>query len=90
MERPEWSIKEVGRRGQALYDERIRPVVETEENIGKHLTLDLLSGDYEMAERGVDSLLRLLERRPEGIRYRVRVGYNAPFGFHSGIKRTAA
>jgi len=90
MERPAGSMEKIGRQGQAFQDERIRPGVKAVENSGKHLTLELLSGDYAMAERGVDSLLRLLERRPAGSLYRVRVGHNAPSGFHSGIRRTAA
>ncbi len=87
MTEAQLDIQEIARRGQALYDERIRPLVETEANIGNHLTLDILTGDYEIADRGVESGVKLRERRPEGILYGVRIGYDAVYGYHHRPRR---
>ncbi|GEM_PF-3998234 len=37
-------------RGDDWYDNHIRPVVETDENISKMLILDIITGDYEIDE----------------------------------------
>ncbi len=48
----------LGRRARELY-ERLRLVVETPENIGKFIVLDVESGDYEADEQGIKSSRRL-------------------------------
>jgi len=42
------SSEEKWKRGNDLYDSRIRPLVETDENIGKLVQIDVETGDYEM------------------------------------------
>ena len=90
MTEAQLDIQEIARRGQALYDERIRPLVETEANVGKHLALDVPSGDYEIAERGIEASRRLRDRHPEGLFYRVRIGYDAVYGHHNHPRRLIA
>ena len=68
------AVEEIGRRGQALYDQRIRARVEPENN-GKFLVLDVETGDYEIDERHMAATKRLRARRPTGILYGIRIGY---------------
>ena len=48
---------------KALYEERLRDLLETEENIGKILVIDTASGDYEMDTDRVEAVLRLSRHR---------------------------
>ena len=41
------SAEEIGRRGQEIYETKLRSRVETEENIGKIISIDVDTGDYE-------------------------------------------
>src|SRR5207253_3307207 len=43
---PRFASEEVARRGKELYEQRLRPQVETDENIGKIISIDVESGDY--------------------------------------------
>ena len=69
---------EMGRRGQALYDQTIRAQVEAE-NRGKFLILDVNSGDYEIDAEDLIASKRLLARRPDAALYGVRVGHRAAY-----------
>ena len=75
---------EIGRRGQALYDQKIRPLVE-QENRGKFLILDVNTGDYEIDAEDLVACKRLLARRPDAELFGVRVGHRAAYrlGFSS-------
>lgn len=53
MGHPRFSLEEIGRRGQELYEQSIRPHVETEENIGKQIVIDIETGDYEIDDDGL-------------------------------------
>jgi hypothetical protein len=68
---------EISRIGAERYERELRAAVETEENLGKILVLDIESGDSEISvdQRTASALLR--ERRPEGAFYVVRIGYSA-------------
>lgn len=65
----------LGQRANKYYDEILRGTVETEENIGKMLILDVDSGDYEIDDEGIDSSDRLRARRPNGDLFGIRIGY---------------
>ncbi len=61
-------------RGEAIYRERIRHLVEPHEK-GKFVVIEIYSGDYEIGERDADATKRLLNRHPGGVTWAVRVGY---------------
>lgn len=69
---------EVAEIGERIYRERIREIVWPEQE-GKFLVMDIDSGDCEVDEKDIRASLRLRERRPEGILYGVRTGYNAAY-----------
>jgi hypothetical protein len=80
---------EIQRRGQALYDERIRAIVETPENIGKLIAIDVETGDYEIADDGIAATRPLRAKNPDAILYGIRIGYNAVYAFGGTLRRTA-
>ncbi len=61
-------------RGQAIYEEQIRHLVDPQQN-GKFVVIDVYSGDYEVHERDADASRKLLKRRPDDMTWAVRVGY---------------
>ena len=76
-------------RGERIYQEGIRPHVETAENIGKEIVIDVESGDYEFDRDGMKADGRLRTRRPNGIFYGARIGYDAAYTIGGVLKRTA-
>jgi hypothetical protein len=64
------SGEEIGRRGQKIYESRLRTLWETEENMGKIVSIDVESGDYETGDDLVvaaagGSLTPLVQGSPE-------------------------
>lgn len=75
-------------RVEALYEQKIRPLVETDENVGKIIMIDPASGDYEISDNSLDSVDRLKARHPETTPVAFRIGYDAVYGFGGGPRRT--
>ncbi len=59
MSHPTLSSQEVARRGKELYQKSIRAKVETQENIGKIISINVETGDYEIGDDLVETSLRL-------------------------------
>lgn len=70
---------EITAKGEAIYLERIFPLLGQGEE-GKFVSIDIESGDYEVDAEQPYAMLRLRERRPEGVFYGVRVGCWSPDG----------
>ena len=68
--------EDIGRRGEALYAQDIRARVETPENIGKMLIIDVDTGEYIVEEKGVIASLIIRAKRPDALLYGLRIGYN--------------
>ena len=77
-----YTKKEVCDRGEKIYQEQIKPLVEPQEK-GKFVVIDILSGDYEIAPEHLTASRRLRERRPDSVRYAGRVGYPSAYHFRS-------
>ena len=73
-----YAAEEVESRGTAIYEGKIRHLVEPGE-IGKFVVIDVDSGDYEIDERDGTAAGRLLKRRPGAMTWAVRVGYPAAY-----------
>ena len=69
---------EVASKGQAIYDEKIRPLVDPSEK-GKLVVIDVDTGDYEIDSNHAAAVGRLKARHPGVITFTVRVGYSAAF-----------
>ena len=79
--------RELESRGEAIYRERIRHLVEPHET-GKFVVIDIYSGDYEIDERDADASVRLLSRHPEAMTWAVRIGYPSAY-IWSGLQPTS-
>ncbi len=68
---------------------RLRPQIETPENIGKLILFDVGSGDYEIAEDdlGIDAVGVLRERHSNADVFCLRIGYEAVCSFDGGLGR---
>jgi hypothetical protein len=83
---------EVGRIAQELYDNDLRAKVETEENIGKIIVIDVETGDFEIDADGLIANKRLRSRHPDinpRALFAIRIGYNAVFAIGGAVTRTA-
>ena len=70
------SHEEVGRLAEKLYEGGIRQKVESEENIGKMVIIDIETGDYEVDKNGLHAANRLNEKHPNARLFGIRIGYN--------------
>jgi hypothetical protein len=69
--------KEIAQRGQAIYDRQIRGKVETEENMGKMIAIDLQSGEYEIDTDPNEACRRLQERQHNIVPWTAQIGINS-------------
>ena len=81
MPYPGHTTEEIARRGREVYEREIRSEVGPEHR-GRFLILGAKSGDYEIADDGLDASERLLERRPDALLYGLRIG--AAAAYHIG------
>ena len=81
------SSKEIDRRGQEWY-ERLRPLVETPENIGKIISIDVESGDYAIADDLITAGDLVRARHPDAAMYGARIGYDAVYAVGGTLTRT--
>ena len=79
--------EEIEKQGQAIYDERLRPMVDTVGNLGKVIVIDITTGDYEIAEEGLVAGRRLQKRHPDAAMLCLRIGYNAVYSFGGVLTR---
>lgn len=80
--------EETARRGKELYESRIRPRVETPENIGKIVSINVETGDYEIGDDPVVTSRRLQARQPDAPIWTERIGYNAVYAVGGALTRT--
>jgi len=88
MAHPLLQDEEIDQRGQDLYQQTIRSEVETEENIGKQIVIDVETGEYEIDEDGLTASRRLLDRHPDAALYGLRIGYDAVYTIGGVLSRT--
>ncbi len=89
MSRPTLSSQEVARRGKELYERSIRAKVETEENIGKIISINVETGDYEIGDDLVETSLRLKSKQPNAALWGERISFNAVYAVGGTLLRTA-
>jgi hypothetical protein len=76
MDINEHDAADIVRRGEAIYENELRILVEAG-NKGKYLVLDVETKDYIIASEYLHSSLRLRERRPNALIFAMRIGYPA-------------
>lgn len=89
MPYPTLSSQEIARRGKELYERSIRAKVETEENIGKIVSINVETGDYEIGNDLVETSLRLQAKQADAALWGERIGFNAVYAVGGTLVRTA-
>jgi hypothetical protein len=89
MPHPRYTGEEVQKRGEELYEQGIRQKVETPDNIGKLLMIDIESGDYEIGDVGVIASQHLRTRHPNAAIWGLRIGYDAVYAIGGALTKTA-
>lgn len=79
MPHPTLTAEEIARRGEELYVHDLRARLETEENRGKFLIIDIETGAYEIDREDLAATERLLARHPHAMTYGLRIGYDAAY-----------
>lgn len=64
-------------RGSRIYYHELRNQLETDENRGKFLAIDVETGEYEMDDDSNAATLRARAKHPGHLVYRLRIGYSA-------------
>ena len=82
------SREEVAQRAKALYEQSIRAQVETEENVGKMVVIDIETGDFAVDEQGIESSRQLQARNPNARLYGIRIRYNVAESLGGVMERT--
>ena len=72
-------VEEMAERGQKIYDERIKALIDLDVHYGKFVVIDVETGDYEVDKRDAVATRRLRERRPGAMTYAVRVGFPSAY-----------
>ena len=81
--------EEIAKRAYEKYDGGIRETVETEENIGKLIIIDVLSGNYAFDKPGLRASAQLRSMNSNAALYGIRIGYNAVTTIGGVMKRIA-
>jgi hypothetical protein len=89
MPHPRFSGDEIVQKGEELYASQIRAVVETPENIGKIVSIDIETGEFAVDADPVIAGLSIQEKHPDAAIYGKKIGYNAAFALGGTLVRTA-
>ena len=83
-----YTDQEIVERGQALYEQEIRPKVEPEHK-GEYLIVNVETGDYVMDADDLVASKRAKAKYPNAPLFTVRVGYPTAYrlGGHSAVKQ---
>ena len=78
MEHPRFTGDEIVARGKAIYNTRLRDLLEPEHK-GEVILIDIETGDYEFKDENnpVEAYRKMLDRHPGAAIYGKRIGYVA-------------
>jgi hypothetical protein len=76
-----WSVADVATKANEMYSSGIQQQVETSDNIGKMLTIDVETGEYFIDKTGVEGMMFLKAKRPTTRLFTLKIGYSAAVGF---------
>ena len=82
------SSEEIAQRGKEIYEKYLRPSVETAENIGKIVSIDVETSDYEIGEDLVITSHKLQTKNPGAAIWTERIGFNAVYAVGGTLTRT--
>ncbi|MEA5528686.1 hypothetical protein VB638_03630 [Dolichospermum sp. UHCC 0684] len=81
------SSEEVANRAKELYENGIRQQVETEENIGKMIIIDIETGEYAIDKTGIQSAHYLRNKNRFARLFGIRIGYKVAASFSGEMER---
>jgi hypothetical protein len=87
MPHPRLSNDEIARRGEEIYTQRLHSIVETDENLGKIIVIDVETGDYEIDDDGLAANRRAMAKHPGAALYGLRIGYDVVETFDGELTR---
>lgn len=76
MPHPRFSSEEIERRAEAIYRQKLRALLDTNENHGKVVVIDIETGEYELDRDGLAASRRALDKHPGAALYGLRIGYD--------------
>lgn len=82
------TTEEVVAAGLRIYEQKIRLLVETPENIGKMLTLDVETGEYKIGMNSIEGAIELKQNRPMARLFTLRIGHDVGVSFGDLSERT--
>jgi hypothetical protein len=82
-----WTVEEVATRAKKLYTDKIRLLVEHEDNIGKMVVVDAETGEYAVDKSGIHSAIVLKAKNPNARLFTIRIGYDVTVAFGGNIER---
>ncbi|MEA5618900.1 hypothetical protein VB711_13780 [Cronbergia sp. UHCC 0137] len=88
MSKPKLSDDEITKRGQELYENSIRPQVETPENIGKIISINVETGEYVIGDDLLVISMRLRTKQADAALWTERIGFNAVYAVGGTLVRT--
>lgn len=80
IRRPLYSKEEFARRGDEIYESKIRPQVEAD-NYGKIVAIDIETGTFAIANDTLTASQKLLAKCPHAQTWVVRIGHRAVHRF---------
>jgi hypothetical protein len=88
MSKPKLSDEEITQRGREIYDSSIRSQVETSENIGKIVSINVETGEYEVGDDLLVTSLQLRVKQADAALWTERIGFNAVYAVGGTLFRT--
>jgi hypothetical protein len=82
MPSAEYARDEISRRGREIYERRVRPELSPADE-GRHVVVDVVTGDYAVADSALSAAKTALARRPHAVLFGIRVGSATAFHFAS-------
>jgi len=79
MLNPKISGEEITNRGKEIYEKIIRPLAEKTENIGKIISINVETGEYEIGDDLIITSRRLQAKQPDAPIWAGRIGFNAVY-----------
>ena len=74
---PRYAAKEMACRAREWFDREIRQKVDTEDNYGKRLIINIETGEYEVDDDSLAATHRLLAKDPDAQLYGMKIGFPA-------------
>ncbi|MBD2388321.1 hypothetical protein [Cylindrospermum sp. FACHB-282] len=87
MPYPKLSGEEITQRGKELYQKSICPQVETAENIGKIISINVETGEYEIGDDLTITSSRLQAKQADAPIWAGRIGFNAVYAVGGTLER---